>query len=148
MILVGDCLTHLRSLESESVHCIVTSPPYYGLRNYGVDGQIGLEKTPQEFVAKITEIFEECRRVLRKDGTCWVNLGDSYALWHGIRLGPDNVGAQIPARILQRERNAPGDTHEVFVLKIAAKPGRTILTFTILKDNPISDRRLQGQAEA
>ena len=74
----GDVLATLRDLPEESVHCVVTSPPYWGLRDYGVEGQIGLEKTPQEYVAKIVEVFREVRRVLRKDGTCWVNLGDSY----------------------------------------------------------------------
>lgn len=78
MILIGDVLDMLRTLPDESVNCVATSPPYFGLRDYGVDGQIGLEKTPAEFVAKMVEVFEEVRRVLRKDGTCWVNLGDSY----------------------------------------------------------------------
>lgn len=78
-ILQGDCLQVLRTLHDESVHCCVTSPPYWGLRDYGVDGQIGLEKTPEEYVAKIIEVFREVRRVLRADGTCWVNLGSSYA---------------------------------------------------------------------
>lgn len=78
-ILVGDALEKLRELPDESVHCVVTSPPYYGLRDYGVDGQIGLEESPGEFVGKLVEVFEEVRRVLRPDGTCWVNMGDSYA---------------------------------------------------------------------
>jgi DNA modification methylase len=78
-ILTGDALTHLRALPSESVQCCVSSPPYWGLRDYGVAGQLGLERTPEEFVAKLVAIYEEVRRVLRHDGTCWVNLGDSYA---------------------------------------------------------------------
>lgn len=77
-ILCGEALEHLRALESESVHCCVTSPPYFGLRDYGVEGQIGLEKTPNEYVAKLIAVFEEVRRVLQKDGTLWLNLGDSY----------------------------------------------------------------------
>jgi len=77
-ILQGDCLDILRTLPDESVHCCVTSPPYWGLRDYGHDGQLGLEKTPDEYVGKILAIFREVRRVLRKDGTCWLNLGDSY----------------------------------------------------------------------
>ena len=76
---LGDCLESLRALPAESVHCCVTSPPYYGLRDYGVAGQIGLEETPAEFIARLVEVFREVRRVLRKDGTCWVNMGDSYA---------------------------------------------------------------------
>jgi DNA modification methylase len=78
-ILKGDCREVLRTLPGESVHCVVTSPPYWGLRDYGVVGQLGLEPTYQEYVANMVEIFREIRRVLRKDGTCWVNMGDSYA---------------------------------------------------------------------
>jgi DNA modification methylase len=81
MVLVGDCLEILPTLEVNSVQCVVTSPPYYGLRDYGVEGQLGLEKTPEEYVSKIVEIFREVRRVLREDGTLWLNLGDSY--WGG-----------------------------------------------------------------
>lgn len=75
----GDCLDKLRTLPDESVHCCVTSPPYWGLRDYGVAGQLGLEATPKEYVAKMVEVFREVKRVLREDGTLWVNLGDSYA---------------------------------------------------------------------
>lgn len=77
-IVNGDCRDVLKSLPEESVHCVVTSPPYFGLRDYGVDGQIGLEPTPDEFVAALVEVFREVRRVLRDDGTLWLNLGDSY----------------------------------------------------------------------
>jgi DNA modification methylase len=65
-------------LPNESVNCIVTSPSYWGLRDYGVEGQIGLEKTPEEYVDKMVQIFREIKRVLRKDGTVFLNLGDSY----------------------------------------------------------------------
>lgn len=78
-ILQGDCIEVLRTLADESVYCCVTSPPYWGLRDYGVGGQIGLEKTPDEFVARMVDVFREVRRVLRKDGTLWLNLGDGYA---------------------------------------------------------------------
>jgi DNA modification methylase len=78
-ILIGDCRDRLRTLPAESVNCIVTSPPYFGLRDYGVDGQLGLEATPSEFVTTMVEVFREARRVLRDDGTLWLNLGDSYA---------------------------------------------------------------------
>lgn len=78
-IRVMDVLLFLRSLPDCSVNCIVTSPPYFGLRDYGVQGQIGLEKTPQEYTARMVEVFREARRVLRDDGVAWVNLGDSYA---------------------------------------------------------------------
>jgi DNA modification methylase len=77
-VLEGDCRDVLRTLPNESVHCVVTSPPYFGLRDYGVSGQIGLESAPAEYVARLVEVFREVRRVLRDDGTLWLNLGDSY----------------------------------------------------------------------
>ena len=77
-IIEGDCIKGMRMLEGQSVNCVVTSPPYFGLRDYGHDGQIGLEASPDAFVAKLVEVFREVRRVLRDDGTVWLNLGDSY----------------------------------------------------------------------
>jgi DNA modification methylase len=74
----GDCREILRSLPDASVHCCVTSPPYFGLRDYGVAGQIGLEPTPDEYVAQMVAVFREARRALRDDATLWLNLGDSY----------------------------------------------------------------------
>ena len=74
----GDAIQKLRELPESSVHCCITSPPYFGLRDYGVEGQIGLEPTPEEFIARLVEVFREVRRVLRDDGTLWVNMGDSY----------------------------------------------------------------------
>ncbi len=74
-------------MGDESVQCCVTSPPYWGLRDYGQDEQLGLEKTPEEYVAKMVEVFREVRRVLRKDGTLWLNLGDSYARNGGTQGG-------------------------------------------------------------
>jgi site-specific DNA-methyltransferase (adenine-specific) len=78
-IIQGDCLTGLDMLASGSVHTCVTSPPYFGLRDYGVAGQIGLEDTPDAFVGRLVEVFREVWRVLRDDGTLWLNLGDSYS---------------------------------------------------------------------
>jgi DNA modification methylase len=78
-ILIGDCREKLRELSGASVHCCVTSPPYFGLRDYGCEGQMGLEPTPDEFVAGMVEVFREVRRVLRDDGTLWLNIGDSYS---------------------------------------------------------------------
>jgi len=74
----GDCRDVLTQLPDESVQTVVTSPPYYGLRDYQVDGQIGLEQTPDEYVTSMVEVFREVRRVLREDGTLWLNMGDSY----------------------------------------------------------------------
>jgi len=77
-IINADVLDGLHRLVDGSVQCCITSPPYWGLRDYGVEGQIGLERTPEEYVARLVEVFREVRRVLRDDGTLWLNLGDSY----------------------------------------------------------------------
>jgi len=78
IILQGDALTKLKELPDESINCVMTSPPYWALRDYGVEGQIGLEPTFEEYINNLCDIFDEVKRVLRKDGTCWVNLGDTY----------------------------------------------------------------------
>ena len=78
-IIQGDVREMLKTVESASVQTCVTSPPYFGLRDYGVDGQIGLEQTPDAFVSELVEVFRDVRRVLKGDGTLWLNLGDSYA---------------------------------------------------------------------
>jgi DNA modification methylase len=78
-ILCGDSLEVLKGFPSESVDCCITSPPYWGLRDYGVSGQLGLETDFREYIKKLCDIFDEVRRVLKPKGTCWVNLGDSYA---------------------------------------------------------------------
>jgi DNA modification methylase len=77
-IITGDCRSVLDGMAEQSVHCCVTSPPYFGLRDYGCAGQIGREATPDAFVAEMVAVFREVRRVLRDDGTLWLNLGDSY----------------------------------------------------------------------
>lgn len=91
-ILIGDVREQLRTLPADSIHCCVTSPPYWGLRDYGVEGQIGLEATPAEFIAVMVGVFEEVRRVLRPDGTCWINMGDSYNAHPGQRKATDKAG--------------------------------------------------------
>jgi DNA modification methylase len=78
-IINSDCIEGLKQLPDESVDYCVTSPPYFGLRDYGHEGQIGLEETPDAFVNKMVEVFTEVKRVLKKEGTLWLNLGDSYA---------------------------------------------------------------------
>ena len=87
-LLRGDTLQVLRTLPANSIQCCVTSPPYWGLRDYGTRGQIGLEPKPEEYVAKLVAVFREARRVLRDDGTLWLNLGDSY----GVPKSKDLVG--------------------------------------------------------
>ncbi|WP_286735166.1 DNA-methyltransferase [Intestinimonas sp. UBA1698] len=84
IILLGDAVAQLQTLEPESVNTCVTSPPYYNLRDYGAPGQIGMEATPEEYIGRLVRVFREVRRVLRQDGTLWVNIGDSYA----TRSGP------------------------------------------------------------
>lgn len=79
MIIQGDALSALKTLPAESVQCCVTSPPYYGLRDYGADGQIGLEDTPEKFISALADVFDEVKRVLKPSGILWVNIGDSYA---------------------------------------------------------------------
>ena len=101
-VLEGDCREVLAGLPDECVQCVVTSPPYWGLRDYGVTGQLGLERTPDEYVARMVEVFREVRRVLRDDGVMWLNLGDSYS-----RMQPDNVPQSKNRRVLppsMRER--------------------------------------------
>jgi DNA modification methylase len=78
-LILGDCLEILKTIPDESIDCCITSPPYWGLRDYGIPSQLGLEKTPEEYVAKMVEVFREVKRVLKKEGTLWLNLGDSYA---------------------------------------------------------------------
>ena len=103
-ILVGDCVELMRGMPDKSVHCCVTSPPYFGLRDYGVDGQIGLESSPDEYVAALVTVFGEARRVLRDDGTLWLNLGDSYT-------GSANAGGEATRTCHgapnARDRNLP-----------------------------------------
>jgi DNA modification methylase len=96
-ILTGDCLATLPTLAAESVQCCVTSPPYYGLRDYGCEGQIGLEDSPEAYVARLVEVFRQVRRVLREDGTLWLNLGDSYAGSWGAqsRGGPPSPSSTL-----------------------------------------------------
>jgi DNA modification methylase len=99
----GDCKDVMAGMEPESVHCVVTSPPYWGLRDYGSPGQLGLERTPEEYVANLVAVFREVRRVLRADGTVWLNLGDSYANTGGMTGGTagKDGGAARKARMFE-----------------------------------------------
>jgi DNA modification methylase len=109
----GDCLEVLRTMADESVQCCVTSPPYWGLRDYGHDGQIGLEPTPAAYVGRMVEVFREVRRVLREDGTLWLNLGDSYS---GGKTGRDDADRD------QRLRGVGNGYHEDTVYKNKPRP--------------------------
>jgi DNA modification methylase len=97
---IGDCREVLRTLASGSINTCITSPPYFGLRDYGVEGQMGLEASPDEFVAELVAVFREVRRVLRDDGTLWLNIGDSYA---GTGGQTPQMGKLFKGRARQRE---------------------------------------------
>ena len=107
-LLQGDCLQQLATLPAASVQCCVTSPPYWGLRDYGTAGQLGLEATPDEYVANMVAVFREVWRVLRDDGTLWLNLGDSYA--SGGRSTRDPGQSKLhPAQAKGMRRPADGE---------------------------------------
>ena len=91
MILIGDNRITLGTIPDQSIQCCVTSPPYWGLRDYGHDGQIGLEQTPNEYVAEMVAVFRQVHRVLRNDGTLWLNLGDSYSAMRDSKATPDTL---------------------------------------------------------
>jgi DNA modification methylase len=124
IVIHGDALSSLKQLESESVQTCVTSPPYFGLRDYGIADQLGLERTPEEYVSRLLEIFREVRRVLTTDGVVWLNLGDSYAGsaqgWckdkqaagakqktnsGSLTYSPDNIYGKPPNYISSRQPN-------------------------------------------
>lgn len=110
-LLQGDCFSILRTLPAASVHCCVTSPPYWGLRDYGVDGQIGREPTFSDYIANLVNVFREVRRVLREDGTLWLNLGDAYAndsKWGGETGGKQSYLPDTDRRHVGREKRSTG----------------------------------------
>lgn len=110
-ILTGDCRTTLATLPEKSVQCCVTSPPYFGLRDYKVAGQIGLEPTPDEYVREMVAVFSAVRRVLKDDGVLWLNLGDSYARQAGddSTRGTPNVGGHKRAMDAGADRSGMGN---------------------------------------
>jgi DNA modification methylase len=135
-ILVGDCIEMMRTLPEKSVHTCVTSPPYFGLRDYGVEGQIGLEETPAEFIARLVDVFREVRRVLRDDGTVWVNMGDSYAGSWGAH-GRDDMGVGVSTisqrQVMASQRKAKATTHAQYKPKdVMGMPWR--LAFALQDD--------------
>ena len=97
-IKTGDCTSILKTLEATTFNTCVTSPPYWGLRDYGEDAQLGLEQTPEEYVENMVKVFSEVKRVLRDDGTLWLNLGDSY---YNYRPGK---GQYVPKQTVSKTR--------------------------------------------
>lgn len=107
----------LSKMPSECVHCVVTSPPYWGLRDYDVEGQIGLEATPAEYIGKVTAVFRELRRVLRNDGTLWLNMGDSYS------TNPHGTGATFDPKYPNgRDRSEGNRANRVSQAAAGIKP--------------------------
>ena len=117
-ILQGDALEVLKTLPDESVDCIVTSPPYFGLRDYGVKGQLGLEESADEFVQNLVLVFREARRVLKKEGSLWLNLGDTYA---GNPSGARDTDALTPQP--RRFFNMPTDNSKKIILDLCGGTG-------------------------
>jgi DNA modification methylase len=107
-ILTGDCLEVLRGVPDGMAQTCVTSPPYYGLRDYGCAGQIGLEQTPDAYVARLVDVFREVRRVLRDDGTLWLNIGDSYNNFRVGQCGQSVHGHRVHDQPTQRRRGSEG----------------------------------------
>lgn len=106
---LGDALAVLAEMPDQSVNCIVTSPPYFGLRDYGVEGQIGAEPSPSEFVSALVSVFRETRRVLADDGTLWLNLGDSYQSSGGMEgVGPNAAVGSTKRKEFGRTRPRSG----------------------------------------
>lgn len=104
LIIESDAVLALQKLPSESVQCIVTSPPYWGLRDYGIDGQIGLEQQLQQYINKLVAVFSEAKRVLKKDGILWLNIGDGYTSGNRGYRAPDKKN---PARAMSVRPNTP-----------------------------------------
>ncbi|MER8002974.1 site-specific DNA-methyltransferase [Streptomyces sp. NPDC095613] len=119
-LLLGDALDQLHTLPTGSVDCIVTSPPYYGLRDYGTSGQYGLEASPADYVETMRALFAEARRVLVNDGTLWLNLGDSYA------YPPGSAGRQGSGQRSGRTFTAEGrpGTREIPAKNLMGMPWR------------------------
>ena len=102
LLLVGDVKETLKQIADKSVHCCITSPPYWGLRDYGNDGQLGLEPTPTEYVEELVKVFKEIHRVLRDDGTLWLNIGDSYASFRDGKVTPDTARGDSDGTLVEK----------------------------------------------
>ena len=108
MIIIGNSLEKLKELQSCSVQCIVTSPPYWGLRDYDNDEQLGQETTPEAFVSNLADIFEEGKRVLRDDGTAWINIGDTYfGAKGGAWVGANSITTEETGSEYRIKKKAP-----------------------------------------
>ncbi len=125
-IIKGDCRQILPTLPDESVHCVVTSPPYFGLRDYGNADQIGLEPTPQAYVDQLVSVFREVRRVLRDDGTLWLNLGDSYST-HAAGKVADPMAKSTLAGVRTQEIANASSRAQGMYLKCESLPEKNLI---------------------
>lgn len=116
-IINSDCIIGMKNLPDNSIDCCVTSPPYFGLRDYGHEGQIGLEDTPELFVEKMVEVFTEVKRVLKKEGTLWLNLGDSYAASGGKQVEQTVRGNKDSVNVGQNGGNRSSSNNKAWGVK-------------------------------
>jgi DNA modification methylase len=123
-ILCGDARQVLQQFPDESIDCVVTSPPYWALRDYGVKGQLGLEPSFQDYIAKLCDVFDEVKRVLKRTGTCWVNLGDTY---YSIHAGGNN-GLVNAEGVKQRTLSEPRLLAGCCQTNVFAKSPRALLS--------------------
>lgn len=133
LVFNGDVTKMLQHLVNEGVKvdCIVTSPPFYGQRDYGVDGQIGLEETPQQFIDSLVEVFELCGQLLSETGSVWVNLGDTY--WSGKGAHKSNEAKQSARRFGARPQDGPGDGQWARPKQLLLIPHRFAIAMSTLR---------------
>ena len=117
MIIMGDCLNSISKIDQGSIQSVITSPPYWGLRNYDNENQLGQEDTPEEFVSKLVDIFSEIKKVLKDDGTVWVNIGDTYFGAKGGHFDSDNSITTDNTGIEYRMKRQAPPKHEYLKVK-------------------------------
>ena len=117
MIIMGDCLKSISKIDQGSIQSVITSPPYWGLRNYDNENQLGQEDTPEEFVSKLVDIFSEIKKVLKDDGTVWVNIGDTYFGAKGGHFDSDNSITTDNTGIEYRMKRQAPPKHEYLKVK-------------------------------
>ena len=133
MLLIGDCFKKIDEVKEKSVQAIVTSPPYWGLRDYKVGGQIGEELVPEDFVLKLTAFFHKCKRVLKDDGTLWLNIGDTYfGAKGGHWEGGNSITNDAPGENYRMHRKAPPKHNRLKTKDLTGVPW--MLAFSLQKD--------------
>ena len=133
MLLIGDCFKKIDEVKEKSVQAIVTSPPYWGLRDYKADGQLGEELVPEDFVLKLTAFFRKCKRVLKDDGTLWLNIGDTYfGAKGGHWEGGNSITSDATGDNYRMHRKAPPKHHRLKTKDLTGVPW--MLAFSMQKD--------------